>query len=112
MTAFRYRAMTPAGRLVSGLYEAPTEAAVFRYVRSAGNFPLAAKVSGRSLLRLLPARNKRPPLRVLARATQELAALISAGVELDRKILADIAVLDADTFRRFADRAREALSAG
>jgi large subunit ribosomal protein L20 len=33
-------------------------------------------------------------------------------VELDRKILADIAVRDADTFRRFADRAREALAAG
>src|SRR6201981_2172696 len=28
-----------------------------------------------------------------------------AGVELDRKILADIAVRDAETFRRFADRA-------
>ena len=35
-----------------------------------------------------------------------------AGVELDRKILADMAVRDADTFRRFADRAREALAAG
>jgi ribosomal protein L20 len=33
-------------------------------------------------------------------------------VVLDRKILADIAVRDADTFRRFADRAREALAAG
>ena len=35
-----------------------------------------------------------------------------SGVEIDRKILADIAVRDADTFRRFADRAREALAAG
>lgn len=34
-----------------------------------------------------------------------------AGIELDRKVLADIAVRDADTFRRFADRAREALAA-
>jgi large subunit ribosomal protein L20 len=34
-----------------------------------------------------------------------------AGIELDRKVLADIAVRDADTFRRFAERAREA-SAG
>jgi large subunit ribosomal protein L20 len=38
--------------------------------------------------------------------------LQTAGVELDRKILADIAVRDADTFRRFADRAREALASG
>src|SRR3954464_1067974 len=34
-----------------------------------------------------------------------------AEVELDRKILADIAVRDPETFRRFADRAREAVSA-
>jgi len=34
-----------------------------------------------------------------------------AGIELDRKVLADIAVRDADSFRRFADHAREALAA-
>ena len=34
-----------------------------------------------------------------------------AGVEVDRKILADIAVRDAEAFRRFADNAREALAA-
>ncbi len=34
-----------------------------------------------------------------------------AGIELDRKVLADIAVRDADTFRRFAQRAREASAA-
>ena len=31
-----------------------------------------------------------------------------AGVELDRKVLADIAVRDPETFRRFAEQAREA----
>jgi large subunit ribosomal protein L20 len=34
-----------------------------------------------------------------------------AGVEVDRKILADIAVRDADTFRRFVESAREATAA-
>jgi large subunit ribosomal protein L20 len=34
-----------------------------------------------------------------------------AGVEIDRKVLADIAVRDADTFRRFAEVAREASKA-
>src|ERR687890_2065165 len=29
-----------------------------------------------------------------------------AGIEIDRKVLADIAVRDADTFRRFAEAAR------
>ena len=31
-----------------------------------------------------------------------------AGIELDRKVLADIAVRDPETFRRFAERAKEA----
>jgi large subunit ribosomal protein L20 len=34
-----------------------------------------------------------------------------AGIELDRKVLADIAVRDPETFRRFADAAREASAA-
>ena len=35
----------------------------------------------------------------------------AAEVDLDRKVLADIAVNDPDTFRRFAERAREAVAA-
>jgi len=42
---------------------------------------------------------------------QFMHGLKLAGVELDRKILADIAVRDAETFRRFAEVAREAISA-
>ena len=34
-----------------------------------------------------------------------------AGIELDRKVLADIAVRDPKTFRRFAESAREASAA-
>ena len=43
--------------------------------------------------------------------SQFMHGLKLAGVELDRKMLADLAVRDADAFRRFAQRAREA-SAG
>ena len=39
---------------------------------------------------------------------QFMHGLKLAGIELDRKVLADIAVRDADTFRRFAEAAREA----
>ncbi len=42
--------------------------------------------------------------------SQFMHGLKLAGIELDRKILADIAVRDADTFRRFADSAREAVA--
>ena len=40
--------------------------------------------------------------------SQFMHGLKLAGVELDRKVLADIAVRDPETFRRFAERAREA----
>ena len=42
--------------------------------------------------------------------SQFMHGLKAAGIELDRKVLADIAVRDADTFRRFAESAREALA--
>ena len=43
--------------------------------------------------------------------SQLIHGLTLAGVELDRKVLADIAVRDPETFRRFADAAREASAA-
>jgi len=43
--------------------------------------------------------------------SQFIHGIGAAGIELDRKVLADIAVRDPDTFRRFADAAREASAA-
>jgi len=43
--------------------------------------------------------------------SQFMHGLTLAGIELDRKVLADIAVRDPETFRRFADTAREASAA-
>ena len=43
--------------------------------------------------------------------SQFIHGLGLAGVELDRKVLSDIAVRDPETFRRFADAAREASAA-
>jgi large subunit ribosomal protein L20 len=43
--------------------------------------------------------------------SQFIHGLGLAGIELDRKVLADIAVRDPETFRRFAERAREASAA-
>jgi large subunit ribosomal protein L20 len=43
--------------------------------------------------------------------SQLMHGLRLAGIELDRKVLADIAVRDPETFRRFAETAREAAAA-
>ena len=43
--------------------------------------------------------------------SQFMQGLREAEIELDRKVLADIAVRDPETFRRFAETAREATAA-
>jgi large subunit ribosomal protein L20 len=43
--------------------------------------------------------------------SQLMHGLRLAEIELDRKVLADIAVRDPETFRRFTERAREAAAA-
>ena len=43
--------------------------------------------------------------------SQFMHGLKEAGIELDRKVLADIAVRDPETFSRFAESAREASAA-
>jgi large subunit ribosomal protein L20 len=43
--------------------------------------------------------------------SQFIHGLQLAGIELDRKVLADIAVRDPETFSRFAEAAREASAA-
>jgi len=43
--------------------------------------------------------------------SQFMHGLKEAGIELDRKVLADIAVRDPETFRRFAEKARETAAA-
>ena len=43
--------------------------------------------------------------------SQFIHGLGLAGIELDRKVLADVAVRDPETFRRFVDAAREASAA-
>jgi large subunit ribosomal protein L20 len=43
--------------------------------------------------------------------SQLMHGLREAGVDVDRKMLADVAVRDPETFRRFAEKAREAVAA-
>ena len=43
--------------------------------------------------------------------SQFMAGVAKAGIELDRKVLADIAVRDADAFKAIFDQAKKALAA-
>src|SRR5258708_26418196 len=90
MPSFRYGAMTNSGAVIRGVLDAPTEAALVQQLRSEGHFPISAAPAGQaglldSLTHLLKF-EKRQPLRALSVATQELAALLAAGVSLDRAL--------------------------
>ena len=90
MASYRYKAMTEAGAIVRGTLDASSEAAAIRQLRAQGHYPLSASPSdagtfGDRFSALLPGK-RAPSLRILALATQELAELLGAGLELDRAL--------------------------
>src|ERR1700743_3931579 len=92
MPSFRYRAMTPSGAVVTGVLDAPSEPAAIEEIRNRGHYPIdtaqggAAAASWRELLTKELAPRARVSARGLVVATQELAALLRAGLELDRAL--------------------------
>src|SRR5258706_5727472 len=90
MPSFRYRAMTISGAIIKGVLDAPTEAAAVQHLRSEGHYPISASPEAEAGPLSSLARHftfaKRPPFRALSVATQELAALMGAGISLDRAL--------------------------
>ena len=90
MGSYRYKAMTEAGAIVRGTLDAANEDAAVRQLRAQGRYPLSTTLAGTADLRaglsgLLPGK-RIANLRTLAMATQELAELLGAGLELDRAL--------------------------
>jgi general secretion pathway protein F len=90
MPNFRYKAMTNAGGVVSGTLDAPSQAAVIQQLRGQGHYPISAVPADTAESLFARLKNLRIGGRVSARTlstvTQELAALMSAGLELDRAL--------------------------
>lgn len=88
MASFKYRAVTAAGALTSGTLDAASEADAIAQIRGLGHLPLAAAPAGAGRWRaLLPSpRAAKPSAKVIAFATQELAALLGARLPLDRAL--------------------------
>src|SRR5260370_6099145 len=118
MTSFRYKAMTQKGTIVRGVLEASSEAAVVAQLRGLGHFPISAAAAQTAALAARIATfwsgAKKPSLAALCTATIELAALLQAGLELDRALgilcrLSDIGALQAP-FERVRGRVRDGSS--
>jgi general secretion pathway protein F len=89
MAPYRYKAMTAGGAIVRGALEAPTEAAVIQHIRELGHYPLTTSTAkAGSLASIIESfwRSTKPSSRGLLMATQELATLLQAGLELDRAL--------------------------
>jgi general secretion pathway protein F len=90
MVNYRYKAMTNAGAMVTGTLDAPSQAAVIQQLRGQGHYPISAVPADTDeglFAQLKSFRfGGRVSQRVLSTVTQELAALIGAGLELDRAL--------------------------
>lgn len=88
MTLFRYKALTAAGRTISGELEAPDRESVLGRLQDLGHWPIEAAPSS-SLSRLrrgLSLRRRRLSSADLALLSQQLARLLRAGLPLERAL--------------------------
>jgi general secretion pathway protein F len=123
MPNFRYRAMTATGAFVTGEIDAPSQTLAIEGIRSLGHYPIdasqGARAASRSVgLRELLNKDIFPRPRMSARglmvATQQLAVLLKAGLELER-VLEILVNLDEmkpmrATFEQVLERVRSGTS--
>ncbi len=96
MAIFRYKAVTPDGKVVEGTLEAADQDTVLARLQEQGQMPIKvfsaeeAGILGREVR--LPWKRKKVPQKDLLIFTQELSTLVKAGLTLDRSlsILSDL----------------------
>jgi general secretion pathway protein F len=87
MASFRYRAVTAAGTVTTGLVDAASRADAVAQIRGLGHLPLTTSEAGGRWRALLPSLQSRGhSADSIAFATQELAALLGARLPLDRAL--------------------------
>lgn len=89
MTHYRYRALSRSGAVITGVVDAPSEAAAIELVRHSGHYPMSAADESanwktRLLAILTPAR--KPAAKEFGFVAEQLAVLLAAGLPLDRAV--------------------------
>lgn len=116
MSTFRYRAMDGSGKIVTGVIDGPSAAAVAGKLNKQGQVLLSADpVSETGLARLLhsaPSLGRRVPLKDLQLLTRELAVLLKAGVALEEVVALVIDVTRNATLRKALQEAASDLREG
>jgi general secretion pathway protein F len=109
MPQFRYRAVTPAGEVVTGEVEAPSHEEVIRRIEYLGHLPIDAKLATEGLIRGFSL--SAPRSRDVTIFLRQLALLLEAGLTLEAA-LQTLADDDNKAMARFAADLRSSISAG
>jgi general secretion pathway protein F len=110
MPQFRYRAVTPAGKMVIGEVEAPSREEVIRRIEYLGHLPIEARIASRGLTGFGFGK-KVPRSQDVTIFLRQLALLVGAGLTLE----AALQTLGEDagkSLRPFVEDLRSSISAG
>lgn len=117
MAKFRYTAIDAGGKLVKGLLEAESQAAVVERLQGQGHVPLRAEPADRSgavldLLSVELIRNRTLSKRDLVDFTRELAVLLGAGQDLDHALRFIVEITTAPRAREIFTDIRDKVRGG
>ena len=112
MPVFHYRATDPGGNIVQGTLEAREERLVVLHLQQGGLIPLRISPEEAAPARLGRGRGRRVPLSEVVNFTQELAALLKAGLPLDRSLQALLEVTTRPAMKAILDQVLRDLQGG
>ncbi len=116
MAVYRYKATTMDGQIVEGEMEGQDEAAIITRIQEAGQIPIRAEPV-RLTLALFGRRSsavagRRPKRSQVESFTQELSALLQAGMPLDRSLQIMLDVNEDEVVKRLVGGIQESVRAG
>ena len=114
MPPFSWQATAPDGRVVSGVMEAPDQAAVVERLRKDDFFPvaIAPESKRRPLASYFPRRAAKLTSRELLDFTRQMAVLLKSGLELDRCLVIMHDLMAADSGRVIVRNIQKDVHAG
>lgn len=114
MPPFSWQATTPDGRMITGVMEAPDQAAVVERLRKDDFFPVAIQPESkrRSLASYFPRRTAKLSSRELLDFTRQMAVLLKSGLELDRCLVIMRDLMSTDSGRGIVNRIQKDVHAG
>ncbi|HEY0155584.1 MAG TPA: type II secretion system F family protein [Longimicrobium sp.] len=110
MTAFRYRAATPEGKIVEGVLQAPSRDGVLADLRARALFPVAVEEAGDA--EVSGGRGGRAGASLRPQLTRSLSTLLESGFPVDRALSVAADLTDDAMLRGVVQAVRQDVRAG